>query len=341
MIINSMIIKLKRLGGNNYPSYILTIHGNGKFTYEGKENVNTKGIVEEKISEEKILDLLTILKKYSFFSQNKNFEPINDLQRPHTSISVTIPKEDRSAISKKIMHYNEDNSVPIEINKIEGEIEGIVGSDRWVKIKKEPVQPIKTQKPIKAIKAETKQKIIKSKPIKTTKKRLPLKMIAGIFCILIVLIFLIYAISSGIIDLSGSSPNNGNNKNGSVKTDPIDLTYITPVDFVNEDTWEYHINYHFIQGHTVYIYQEFTNISTNNDGNCDLFLELTIHEFVPTELEKNLTITKIIRGEVVNKYIWEISTDESWPLGDYTFTSTINDLISNNSSKINSIFIIG
>ena len=134
---DSVIISLIRSGKGISPDYSLTIYGYGKVLFEGKENVKTIGEVKEKIEDNKISMLLAEFKIIDFFSLNDTYPVDNSEDRPYTTVSISITDENDKVIEKKVIHYHGDKKVPRKLIDLEDKIDDIVGTDKWIKGKKE------------------------------------------------------------------------------------------------------------------------------------------------------------------------------------------------------------
>ena len=132
MLIDSVIIKLIRNGAGVSPDYSLTIYGYGALEYNGIENVEVKGKVEEEFDYDKVISLLSKFKSSGFFSLNNQYSVDESAGPPFTVISISMPVNDGEMKIKNITHYNDDENVPNELKNLEEQIDEITMSDRWV-----------------------------------------------------------------------------------------------------------------------------------------------------------------------------------------------------------------
>ena len=115
------------------PVYRLTVWGDGKLAYFGKDHVKTKGRVLSHVSPEQLRSLIEAFNRASFFELQDSYSNHQVCDLPSASVSLkTILKE------KKVYHYLGDAAAPSRLTRLEEEIDEIVGTSQWVKIAPDP-----------------------------------------------------------------------------------------------------------------------------------------------------------------------------------------------------------
>ena len=317
MIIHSVIIKLIRNGAGVGPDYSITIYGHGTIVYEGKENVKVKDVVEEAISEGKIMALLNEFKNSGFFSLNDNFSAAGVTDRPYTTISISIPSDTGKMIEKKITHYHNDRTVPETLKNLEEKIDDIVQTQRWIgETYDAQIFKQKTQEP--EIPVPKIPKITKPPQKNSKKNTKPLLAICMIALIVVIIIFLV--INLGIIDISSDTSPPSKIYNPEITTIATASNILDYEDFTPLESFE--------KGDTVNIYFEYTDIKNiDSEGSCDVLIELKVKL---DQLEVFSGSYSIKKFESYSKYSFE--TDETWSTGLYTVELKLKD---NNTNKIN------
>lgn len=314
MLISSIVIKLVRKGASVAPDYSLTIHGNGTIIYNGIENVKAKGEIEKTIDEKRVISVLSEFKNINFFSLDDVYPVNNASNRPYTLLSILIPNEDGTTKTKSVLHYFGSKNVPKKLIELEDKIEEIVDSDKWVGTAEEKFSKLYSE-PIKETKAvENVAKI----PVQKSKS-LPVKPIVGVISIFIVFLLLLFAFYSGIISL----PIENNKKSNSNKSIGPKITVFLPTNntAVKDD---YYTKYSFELGDNIYIYQEYNSIIVDENNESDFMMEINVTSIGGEQVySSNITLNQI--GDCC--FIWNISTNESWLLGDYLVSLTLVDNI--------------
>ena len=98
---------------------------------------------------------------------------------------------------------------------------------------------------------------------------------------------------------------------------------------------DYHESSYFERGDDVYIYQENTNINSNDGTTCNLQIDITI-ESNGTIYHSGTYVEEDLKG--YSEYVFTVS--ESWPLGEYDITVEALDKISNKSSSSMTSFTV-
>jgi PKD repeat protein len=196
---------LTRNGADVNPDYSLTIYGHGSLEYYGNENVSTRGKIEEKISRDKVIFLLSEFKKSGFFSLKDVYMVDESLGRSFTIVSISIPGKDGEVRTKTISHYQDDSNVPVELKNLEDKIDEIVGSERWIGPPSEAVfEPLSETRGEPAASPQISEKPLKPKKEKTY----PIKAIIGVAVVVIVFVIVAFAVFSGIFNISDTDKQN-------------------------------------------------------------------------------------------------------------------------------------
>jgi len=324
MLIDSVIIKLERRGIDTKPSFNITIYGQGKFVYEGIDNVKTKGRVDGSIKDDKVVALLYDLKNSDFFSFE---EELLDKKEGYSSISVSLPENDKIR-TKKVGFYN-DNA-PENFKKLAENIEKTVRCKQWVdgssgfrsisKSDKKSFSPLKNNLFL----------YIKGRPF-------PFLLI--IVCI-VVAILILGAIGLGIIPMFSDSSkenntglgDNGDDSDSNVEYDPPIISSMTTAsEIVNKEPVVETI---FKKGDNVIVYYVFSNITHN--GIYNITEEINVTSSSDDVFYHSLDeYTNDAGSDEFFDHV-EFLTDESWPASIYTVTFSLEDKISGkaNSSEI-------
>jgi hypothetical protein len=126
---SNLVITLERTPCYGFcPVYKLTINGDGKVVYEGKDFVNIKSKVETVISQDKIEQLVQEFKKTDYFSLNDDYTTLTITDAPSVITSITLDEK-----TKTIEHYHGDFSAPEKLTELEDSIDEIVNSEQWIK----------------------------------------------------------------------------------------------------------------------------------------------------------------------------------------------------------------
>ncbi|MFC1956146.1 DUF6438 domain-containing protein [Chloroflexota bacterium] len=126
--LNDLVITLQRTPCfGTCPVYKLTIFGDGKVVYEGKDFVRTRGRAETTISHARIEQLVSEFEKVNYFSLNDKYTERTITDAPSVITSITIDGK-----SKSIEHYHGDFNAPKQLTELEDEIDAIVNSNQWI-----------------------------------------------------------------------------------------------------------------------------------------------------------------------------------------------------------------
>ena len=110
------------------PAYTLTIYGDGRVVYDGKDFVRVEGARTANIGEESISRLVTEFQNIDYFSLDDSYEEFNATDMPSAITSITI-----NGKTKTIRHYHGDLSAPKKLTELENKIDQIVNTDQWIK----------------------------------------------------------------------------------------------------------------------------------------------------------------------------------------------------------------
>jgi len=320
MLIDSIIIELTK-GGGIGPEYSLKIFGNGKVVYDGVGNVKVKGIVESSIDKNKFLSLLSEFKEADFFQLNDIYFIKDSITKPHTIISISIPKEEGKIATKSIKYYHEDKNVPEKLKNLENKIDEIVGSEKWVKIP--PKQNIETPR---------EPQIIPQKEVKKTSgrpRKISSKLIAGVIGIVVIIAVVVVMINLGFFPSSESSKK-------SVEYDPPRITSVTTFSETigGMPTDELDI---FEQGDPIYVFYDYSNVTHNGTYNVieDVRILLSGLEIDSYHAE----IVDTVDFEPISNYC-TFYTNESWNVGEYQIYFDLTDNVSGKSISYQANFTL-
>lgn len=112
------------------PSYEVTIHGNGKVIFEGKEFVDHKGTAEGEISQKNLNQLLELIKEIDFMRIPSDPD-CESWATDHPSVFLTIEIGDER---NGITHYKGCRGFAHEeeLYKLEVAIDSLSGAERWI-----------------------------------------------------------------------------------------------------------------------------------------------------------------------------------------------------------------
>lgn len=351
MLIDSVIIKLIRNGGKEGPDYNLTIYGHGAVVYEGKNNVKSKGTLEEPIEEKKIMSLLSEFKLLDFFSLNEFYIMDGTAGRPYTVISLSLPvpgKEDQVK-TKNIMYYDEDPNVPPRLKKLSDVIDEIVESDRWVSFSPKPKPELQIQPEVPKKEIPPAPKVSRS-PKKY--RRISTKSIIMIITIVAIIAMTVFAISTGILNINPNDDqdkDNGNGDNGDdppiIDYEPPDITILRTIDDTSlEKIADYLTNDQdppktdlFEQGDMIHVYYKFKNVTHN--ARYNIVEDVTIS--YSGAVKDHYSETFENETEYITFYdVCSFETDESWLTGVYMVNLCVEDLTTEKISSKTTTFTI-
>lgn len=110
------------------PSYTVTINGDGKVAFEGRDHTAVKGPAEGVISAKNLRALAAAIEKASFFELKDEYSEM----RITDQITV-ITKVEWDGRRKTVTHYHGDTSAPPRLRALEDRIDQLAGTSRWIK----------------------------------------------------------------------------------------------------------------------------------------------------------------------------------------------------------------
>lgn len=92
----------------------------------------------------------------------------------------------------------------------------------------------------------------------------------------------------------------------------------------------------FYRNETIFIYQEYTNITAINISECDLYLDIVV------TIDDIIVHSDIfLKSEVGNNaHYWYFTSNVSWTSGIYSVTANLRDNITNKSTSLTKIFTL-
>jgi hypothetical protein len=320
MLIDTVIIRLTKSGVGTDPDYSLSIYGNGKVLYEGAERVKVKGVVESRIDSDKVLSLLSEFKEKGFFSLNDSYGEEDTNIRPHTKISISFQKKDGETIAKRVIYYKGDINAPKELIELGDKIEEIVGTDRWVVIPpdyKEQEEKKEKEKIAKSINYLEKERARKKKS----------KRVVTVTAVLAVVAIVVIAVYFGIFSQTSQEK---------IDYKTLEITVLEPASNVR-GIRDYDKSTIFNHGDTIWIYEEYTNVSTIDSQNCNITIEILVKD-----QNNNILHFDKTNKTVVGNYgqAWWFVTDDKWDIGVYYATSILTDNITLKNATKTTVFVL-
>lgn len=320
VLIDSVIIKLKRRGADFKPDYSLTIYGYGNLEYVGYDNVGVKGKIDEQIDKDKVLELLKEFKNLDFFSLDDEYPTEGSINVPYNVVSLSLKDENGEIKTKSVLNYEGSRNVPWGLINLENKIDEIAGTEKWVNV------PIKVE-----MKPDLEKEILP--PVKTierkhqvVKKKKPVKLIAGIVVIVVLALLIFFVFNSGLIQFNNNSSSNYNTPN---------ITIASSAGSVNGCSYQEKNN--FQQGETVYIYYEFSNVK--HDNNFSVEVEVIVNYNEEEVGRYNNEFNRFNEDELFCDSC-SFNTDNSWSDGEYIAVVNVEDKISKKSATSQIVFNI-
>ncbi len=247
MLIEAIIIKLRKDGIGDCPNYTLTIYGDGKVIYNGTKNVKVQDIVKSSIDKEDFISLLSEFKESGFFSFNDEYPVEDSIKKPFTVISISIPKENREIAKKNVKYYSGDQNLPKELISLEKKIEAIVGASKWVDLPS-------VDKGVATKKEELKTLPISKKidiPTKRKSKKRSRKYAAVIAALIIVTIVIISSFYTGLFNLPIEDQDTDNTPDVVVTGEQLEITVLETASYIDLTTGDYTPETVFIKERTL------------------------------------------------------------------------------------------
>lgn len=135
-----LMITLERTGcyatRNACPTYKLTVNADGSVVFEGRDVTKVKGKVEDKISVEKVKQLIGEFEKANYFNLEDSYDgetcPRTSTDRPNANTSIQIGGKKKS-VSHNLGCRGQDSKIyPPELYELENKIDEIVETKRWI-----------------------------------------------------------------------------------------------------------------------------------------------------------------------------------------------------------------
>ena len=322
MKVDLITITLRKEGYGKAPSYFIKLYEDGNVYYEGKEHVKIIGRKERFIGKDKFFELLEYFKDSKFYNLKDDYSIPDEKDIPQSIIQISIPTKDGKILRKTVTYPQKDSDIQKEIKEIEKKIHEIVGFNQW-----ETSKAVKSvEKPF-AEEKTTSPKIVKKTVIKTKKEK-PVKLIASIFAIVILLAALGYLIYSDVIKF----PEDKRDYNNGIPPDIVIIKTAESIngfqDFVDKEFFKY--------GDSIFVYVEYENVTTGeNSSKCDLTIQISFS--VNGSVFKTF---KFNEYDLKNYLDPDFLTDEYWPEGRYTLDFTLIDNIAETSVNSQTFFNI-
>lgn len=110
------------------PVYRITVSGDGKVIYEGREHVRVSGRVESSVGDGEIEQLILALNDADFLNLRDDY---NQQEVTDHSSATTLLKWDST--QKRVLHYQGDLTAPESLRRLEDRIDEILGSSNWTR----------------------------------------------------------------------------------------------------------------------------------------------------------------------------------------------------------------
>ena len=110
------------------PAYTVSLFDTGKVVFEGKLHVRFKGIQTAAIERAKVAALAAELERAGFFALQDKYT-----RRRMTDMVTVVTTVRIGRRFKRIEHYRGDSSAPKILSVLEGRIDAVAGSQRWIR----------------------------------------------------------------------------------------------------------------------------------------------------------------------------------------------------------------
>jgi len=135
-----LLIGFERTGcyaaANACPTYKLIIKADGSVLFDGIDVTKVKGKVEDKISEDKLRQLINEFQKASFFELENSYDykncPVTATDLPNANTSIQINGKEKSVHHYLGCYTKYPEVYPPKLFELENKIDEIVGTKRWV-----------------------------------------------------------------------------------------------------------------------------------------------------------------------------------------------------------------
>ena len=109
------------------PIYTVTVLRDGTVQWEGKRFVKVVGKATAKLPAAKLAALAEAFKRADYFALADKYESYDVTDHPSAITSYSDGKRE-----KTIHHYHGDRSAPEQLSELEGRIDELVGTSRWI-----------------------------------------------------------------------------------------------------------------------------------------------------------------------------------------------------------------
>jgi hypothetical protein len=125
-------IQLERTGCfGTCPAYSLTIHGDGRVEYNGKNHVKEKGSREGRMETDKVRTLASVFKKMKFWGFAEDYSATKCSGRICTDMPTAITEFSIRGMTHRVNHYYGCGSAPKPLFDLESVIDKSANSEQW------------------------------------------------------------------------------------------------------------------------------------------------------------------------------------------------------------------
>jgi len=129
--LNRVVIQFDRSGCyGNCPSYMVTVYGDGRLEYEGKDNVKQKGTAQAHIATADVRALLSNFEKASFLTLS-SFARESCTCTVYTDMPTVVTRLEANGISHRVEHYYGCRCAPEALWDLEAAIDKIARTEQW------------------------------------------------------------------------------------------------------------------------------------------------------------------------------------------------------------------
>lgn len=113
------------------PAYSITIHGDGRVEYEGKNHVKTKGTQQGQIEKNQIRALVSEFAKTKFWEIDEAYSETKCKGRYCTDMATVITEIRIKATVHRVEHYYGCGGAPKSLFDLESQIDKSAHSEKW------------------------------------------------------------------------------------------------------------------------------------------------------------------------------------------------------------------
>lgn len=125
---NQTVITLKRTACfGTCPIYDVTVYGDGRVVYNGKDFVKAKGKQNSKIPIKEVHQIVNLMQKSNYLKFKDQYIDMQVTDMPYIYTSLTW-----NGITKKVERYAGDESAPKVLKEIEDRIDKVTNTKQWV-----------------------------------------------------------------------------------------------------------------------------------------------------------------------------------------------------------------